>query len=212
MNNHNALRHWLLWLVLCALAVVACLLYADQLLAIFFDVHLRHTQLWESLNHTLSVLALVVVIALFFLLGCGIWAASGRRLAPWTQRPLLCSWSAMFAVAAEIIFKRIFGRIPPDPGYIQHHLYGFRFFHSDQLLGSFPSGTAAVSAAIVSVLWIVAPKSRVVGSLVVAVLSALVVVMNYHWLSDVIAGVFLGVSVGWSTVRLLQDGFPIARE
>jgi len=32
-----------------------------------------------------------------------------------------------------------------------------------------------------------------------------VVVTNGHWLSDVIAGAFLGASIGWMTVRLLDS-------
>jgi hypothetical protein len=30
------------------------------------------------------------------------------------------------------------------------------------------------------------------------------VINNFHWLGDVVAGVFLGASIGWMTV-LLQD-------
>jgi membrane-associated phospholipid phosphatase len=206
----KAFRYWLLALLLCAAAVMVCMAYIDRPLAEFFNAHVRETSLWVWLSRALQPLDVAVVAALFFLLGCGVWVLSGRRLGPWTQEPLLCSWSAMWAVAAVIIFKQIFGRGEADPTYIQYHVYGFRFFHSGPHWEAFPSGTAAISTAIISPLWITTPSSRFIGPLVVALLSTVVVVMNFHWLSDVIAGVCLGASIGWSTV-LLQGPSSISK-
>jgi membrane-associated phospholipid phosphatase len=204
MAPRTAFRYWLLALVLCAMAVEVCIAYVDRALAEFVEAHLRHTELWIWLDRMLRPLDLMVVFALFFLFGCGIWAVSGRQPRPWTETPLLCAWSATWAVAADIILKRIFGRAWPDPTYVQNHLYGLHLLPGETTLGSFPSGTAAIAASIASVLWIVTPRSRVLGLLIVVLLSGAVVVGNYHWLSDVIAGAFLGTSIGWSTVRLLK--------
>jgi hypothetical protein len=77
---------------------------------------------------------------------------------------------SIWAVAADIILKHIFGRAWPDPGYVQNHLYGFHLLRGETTLGSFPSGTAAISAAIASVLWIVTPRWRVLGLLLVVLL------------------------------------------
>jgi len=57
------------------------------------------------------------------------------------------------------------------------------------------------------VLWILAARSRIIGALIVLLLCAAVVINNFHWLGDVVAGVFLGASIGWTTV-LLQRGEP----
>jgi membrane-associated phospholipid phosphatase len=107
----------------------------------------------------------------------------------------------MWATAADIIFKHFFGRAGPDP-YIQSHLYAFRLLHGGPLWESFPSGTAAISAAIASVLWIMMPRSRAISVMIVVLLSTAVVITYYHWVGDVIAGAFLGVSIGWMTVHL----------
>jgi membrane-associated phospholipid phosphatase len=202
MTGEAAFRTWLLALALCAMAVGLCILCLDRPLAEFIDAHVRHTEFWMWLDLALRPFALVVVAALFFLFGCGVWSISGRQLRPWTEIPFFCSLSAIWAVGAEIILKRLLGRGWPDPTFVQDHLYGFHLLHGEAHWEAFPSGTAAVSTAILAVLWILKPRSRAGGLVIVIFLSAGVVVGNYHWLSDVIAGAFLGVSIGWATVRL----------
>ena len=130
---------------------------------------------------------------------------AARRL-----EPLLCSWSAIWALAAEFVFKRILGRVWPDPTYTGKHLYGFRFLNAGPYWDSFPSGTATVSAAIVATVWIVTPRLRLPSVLLAALLCAGVIVTNGHWLSDVIAGAFLGASIGWMTVLVLRS--PVLRD
>lgn len=202
MSDNIVFRNWLFAFAATAIAVVACIAYVDRPVAEFFDGHLRHTTTWVWLDRALAPLDLVVVTAFLFLFGCGTWVMSGRLLSSWTRTPLLCSWAAMWATAADIILKHIFGRAWPDPTYIQDHLYGFRLLHGGPHWQSFPSGTAAISAAIVSVLWIVKPRSRATGVLTVAMLCVAVVITNFHWVGDVIAGTFLGTSIGWMTVQL----------
>jgi len=204
MTGKAAFRCWFLALALCVVAVGLCNAYVDRPLAEWLDTRVRHTELWAALNLALYPFLLVVVVALFFLLGCGIALISGRSLRPWTAVPILCSWSTMWAVASEIILKRIFGRGWADPTFVRDHLYGFHLLHGEFHWDAFPSGTAAVSFAILSVLWIVKPGWRVAGTATVGLLSVAVVIGNYHWLSDVIGGGFLGVTIGWGTVALLH--------
>jgi membrane-associated phospholipid phosphatase len=64
------------------------------------------------------------------------------------------------------------------------------------------SGHTAVTCAVASVLWIYFPKARrlyVLGALAVAIG---LIGANYHFLSDVIAGSFVGVSSGWMVTSL----------
>ncbi len=202
MKDNGAFGNLLFAFAATAIAVLECVEYVDRPVAEFLEGHFRHTTAWVWLERALAPLDLIVLLALLFLFGCGTWVVFGRVLGSWTRTPLLCSWAAMWATAADVIFKRIFGRAWPDPTYIQNRLYGFRLLHGGPHWESFPSGTAAISAAIASVLWIVAPRWRAVGALIVFLVCVAVVVTNGHWVADVIAGAFLGASIGWMTVRL----------
>ncbi len=203
MVNDLAFRRWLFALALCALAVVACVYYCDRPLAEIFDTCVQHSEISDWLKGLLAPLVLIPMAALVFQFGAGCWVLSGRQLNAWTQKTLLCSWSTTWALAAEFVCKRIFGRGWPDPTYIENHLYGFRFLHGTQHWNSFPSGTATISAAIAATIWLIAPRLRLPAVLLAALLCVGVVVTNGHWLSDVIAGAFLGASIGWMTVSLL---------
>lgn len=203
MADEGALRRWLAALLMCAAATGLCIAYVDVPCALFLDAHVRHTEFWVWLNLVLYPFVLMVPVALFFLFGCGLWVISGRRLAPVTEDPLLCSWAAMWAIAAEHIFKQIFGRGWPDPTFVRDHLYGFHLLRGETHWNSFPSGTATISVAILAVLWIRKPGWRIGGVLVVMLLLVAVIVGNYHWVSDVIAGVYLGALIGRLSPRLL---------
>jgi membrane-associated phospholipid phosphatase len=209
MTAKAAFRYWLWAFVLCVVAVGLCLAYVDRPLAEWLEAHVRHTEFRAALNIALYPFLLAVVAALFFLLGCGVSLISGHSLRPWATLPILCSWSTMWAVASEIILKRIFGRGRVDPTFVRDHLYGFHFLHGETYWDAFPSGTATISFAILAALWILKPGWRAAGTAIVVLLSAAVVIGNYHWLSDVIAGGFLGVTIGWGTVVLLH---PIVRD
>jgi membrane-associated phospholipid phosphatase len=198
-------------LVLSAAAIGLSIAYLDVPVAVFLDTHLRHTQFWVGLNFALHPLPLLVIGALFFLLGCGVWLIAGRSLRLSAEVPLLCSWATIWAVAAEHIGKRIFGRGWPDPTFVREHLSGFHFLHGETHWNSFPSGTALISFAVLAVLWMVRPRWRTGSSIIAAVILAAVVLGNYHWLSDLIAGAFLGACIGCCTVKLLYP-LRITRE
>jgi membrane-associated phospholipid phosphatase len=202
MRNRTDIRNWFLAFAATAIMVVLCIAYVDRPAAEFSDLYLRHTAAWTWIDRALAPLDLTVAVALLFVFGCGIWSWSGRLLPSWTRTPLLCSWAAVWATVASFIFKRIFGRAWPDPAFVQNHIYGFRLLHGGPHWHSFPSATAVISAAIVSVLWILQPRWRMVGVLTVALLCIAVVITNYHWVGDVIAGTFLGTFIGWMTVQV----------
>jgi membrane-associated phospholipid phosphatase len=201
----NDLRSWLLALVLCIVLAVFSLMYLDQPIANWVESNVRHTEVFSWITGALRPLVLVAVLAPFFLVACGCYLISGRRLPAWTDTPLLCAWSVVWALTATIVLKEISGRSWPDPSYVRNGIYEFRLLHGGPGHESFPSGTAAISAALAAVVWTRVRRLRIAWVLLFALPSTAVVLVNFHFLADAIAGAFLGISIGWMSTRLLPQ-------
>ena len=199
----HEIRGWAVAFVACVVVVVLCMAFVDRPLAEYCDAHFRHTAAAHWIDQGLRPFEAGVFVAFLFLLGCGARTLARRPLPRWTAAPLLCAWALMWAIGAEIILKHLFGRGWVDPTYIEQHQYGFHWLHGGWGWDSFPSGTATLAFAVASVLWMVAPRLRALAVTVATVLVVAVVLVNFHWLSDVVAGMFLGAIVGPSTVRLM---------
>ncbi len=194
-----------------AMSILVCICYVDRPAAEFFNSNLRPYTVLFRLNRLLAPLIVIPVAALLFQFGAGLWLLFGRRLAPWTRVPLLYSSGTIWAIAAEFVFKQILGRGSPDPTYFANHLYGFRFLHATEGWNSFPSGTATIALTIAAITCLRVRRWRPIVSTMAGLACIGVTVTNGHWVSDVVAGVFLGISIGWMTVaisgsiQLIQD-------
>lgn len=201
-------RIWLFGFVSSAMLVIISITYVDRPLAEFFDSHFRHTIGWVVLNRALEPLKAIAVLALLLLFWAGYRSFCGHGLQPWAGKAVICCWAVVWGLATEFVFKQIFGRAWPEPTYTQNHLYGFRFLNASQHWSSFPSGTAIGSTALATTIGILFPRLRAGIAALAAMVCAAVVIENYHWLSDAIAGVFLGVSIGWMTIRFVDLYWP----
>jgi membrane-associated phospholipid phosphatase len=122
------------------------------------------------------------------------------------------------AIAANLVvtntikslLKGVFGRTWPtswlgdNPSLIDNGVYGFYPFHFDKAYGSFPSGHAAAVLAVISILWLSLPRWRWLYALAGIALCAALVVLNYHFVGDVIAGAMLGSITGCYATRVFQ--------
>lgn len=205
MRNDLTYRRLLLLLALCGFSVLVCIFYLDRPAAEFFNAYVRPYAVWTWLNRLLAPLVVIPVAALLFQFSAGLWLLCGRRLTSWAQTTLLYSSGTIWAIAAEFVLKQIFGRGSPEPTYLANHLYGFRFLHASQGWSSFPSGTATIALTIAAITCLRLPRWRAMVSILVGLACIGVTVTNGHWVSDVIAGVFLGACIGWMTVATARS-------
>jgi membrane-associated phospholipid phosphatase len=124
---------------------------------------------------------------------------------PWNR-----AQKALFVACLSLIvadecresLAHVFGRYWPNtwhdhnPSLIGTGAYGFAPFQSGNDVSSFPSGHAARIAGFLSVFWIAFPRGHVACLLLALPMLAALVGMNYHFVSDVIAGATLGAVVG----------------
>lgn len=204
-------RGFLIAFVVCMVLVALCIAFVDRPVAEYVDAHVVGTALGGWIEAVLRPLEGLALIALLGLLADGVRAMRRVPARPALRTLVLCCWATIWAVAAEIILKRVFGRGWPDPTWIRVHQYGFHWLRGGQDWESFPSGTVTVAAAIVAVVWSREPRWRprrriqIAGSLAVVLAAAAVVAVNYHWVGDVVAGAYLGALIGYLTVALLEE-------
>jgi membrane-associated phospholipid phosphatase len=118
---------------------------------------------------------------------------------------------ALSGIATDII-KPILGRARPVE-ILRDHLYGFRPFTFHAAMNGMPSGHATTAAALAATLVILYPRGRIFWLILGAALGLSRVMVNAHYLSDVVAGTLVGglVTLVVARFRDAQGMFPFAQ-
>ena len=205
----NGLRNWSLGFLGTAVAITVSYLWLDQPIAHLAHAELQRFHLFEKLTLIPDALVPLAVVAFGVL---GLRGLTGRQLSRFQTVMLLSGVSLAVAIIIKDQLKFAFGRPWPEtwirnnPSFIRDGLYGFQPFHGGAGYASFPSGHATMICTVMTVLWICYPRFRAVYALCVAAVSVGLVGANFHFLSDVIAGGFLGMTVGWLGVGMWESG------
>jgi membrane-associated phospholipid phosphatase len=208
VRTWTTLQIWCTLFVCTIAVVVLCVRYLDRPVCLFADSIFGQLTWIGDFKRTpnfFDPLALLL-FALFLL----------RRL---VRRPIgkldvaciLGDASLLLTRYVSDKLKYVFARTYPkygSPSLIHDRAYSFNFFRPGHDYLSFPSGHAAAVCAILSILWIFYPRFRGLYALTAIGFSAVLVATNYHFLSDVIAGGFLGVSSGLLTVFIWRRLSP----
>jgi len=206
-ENMLALRGWLLAFVLVTLAVVISYYWLDRPIALF--VHNQFPRNSRMLLEPVTYIPNPLIwIATITFLALGIRGLTGRPLSKMQTAVLLCSFSLLIAETIKSELKFVFGRAWPEtwrqnyPSFIHDGIYGFNLFHGGDAYQSFPSGHMAAICAVASVLWIYYPRLRPIYLIVTLAVLGSLVGTNFHFLSDTIAGAFVGASTGLMVAML----------
>lgn len=206
MNNT---RVYLLSLAAFSLIIVLAYGFIDRPLAFWAHEHLSRYEIFDRmtlLTGWFPSIAVAVIIAL------GLWSLTGRALPTPAEAVLLSSLSLIVARASKDQLKVVFGRTWPEtwtnnnPSLIRDGAFGFNPFHGGLGFESFPSGHTTGICAVVTVLWLYYPKYLALYALPIAVVSVGLIGANYHFLSDIVAGCFVGASIAVFCVSLYRNG------
>ncbi|HEX4144687.1 MAG TPA: phosphatase PAP2 family protein [Pirellulales bacterium] len=128
----------------------------------------------------------------------------------WQKLLLVACLSLVVADNFRTSLGELLGRYWPEtwfddnPSLIGNGTYGFHPFQWGDDTGSFPSGHAARILGFASVWWLAMPKSRAICVLVCLPMLVSLIAMDYHFVSDVVAGSTLGAIVGAYATRLAK--------
>jgi membrane-associated phospholipid phosphatase len=205
---------WMASLTMTIVAVVLSYVWLDRPIALYVHDQFHGVKALPWLTFIPDCLT-VLAVAIFIVMGWRV--AGGRHLSRVESVFLVCGVSLSVAVAIKDQLKFAFGRTWPETwvnnnlSLIRNHVYGFNPFHGGVGYSSFPSGHTTAICAVMSVLWICYPKFRAIYVLLIAAVATGLIGADYHFLSDVIAGGFLGISTGWMTVSFWECAERILR-
>jgi membrane-associated phospholipid phosphatase len=190
-----ALSH-LWWVLLVVAAVVYSVVYLDRPVSRFCERMFGYFT-WAD-NFTDAPSFFHPIALLLF----GIFLIRRFAAQPFGKPDIICLLGDASLLLSDFItgrLKYVFGRTWPKygyPSYLRQDVYGFNPFHSGVAYQSFPSGHVAALCSVLVVLWILYPRFRALYALTALGSSAGLIAMNYHFLSDTIAGGLVGTLIG----------------
>ena len=204
-QRYARLRNWCFGLAITAAGVIASYLWLDQPIAFF--VHRNVTD--KTIFIWLQRLPVAFPLLSFFVFAwCGLWTLMDRAFSRLQSVGLACSISFIATNLITNQLKYAFGRTWPDtwieanPSLIQNGVFGFNPFHGGLAFASFPSGHLAGVCAVMAVLWWSYTHLRPIYIACVATVAIGLIGANYHFLSDILSAIFIGVSAGYVTTKI----------
>jgi membrane-associated phospholipid phosphatase len=192
------LRRTLVTTALCSGAVLICYFWIDRSVAFFvYRNHINTIEVFRWLTYPPPEVQNWSALVLAILMVRRAWGPFLR----WQKVLLVACLSLIVADDFRISLGDVCGRYWPEtwthdnPSLIGTGAYGFHPFQRGDDIGSFPSGHACRILGFAAVWVIAMPQSRtvqVVAFVLCAPMLVSLVAMNYHFVSDVIAGSTLG--------------------
>lgn len=202
-------RNWLIVSLAMVASVVVSYAWLDRPIALFAHAQTHEYALFERLTRIPEWMGPLVIVAFVVL---GLRTLSGRLMSKLATAIVLTAASLAVATAIKDQLKFAFGRTWPETwvrnnaSFIRDGVFGFNPFHGGAEYSAFPSGHTTAVCAVMSVLWICYPKYRAVYAVCVVAVAVGLIGANFHFLSDVIAGAYLGTLIGWLTVFVWDLG------
>ena len=207
------LRRSLLALLLGAILVAFCYFFVDRPVAFF--VHDqgfgRYPEL-KWLTYPPPILERWAQVLLVFL----VVRRTQKEFRRWERTLFAACVSLVIAEQFRETLAYGFGRYWPEtwidnnPSLIGDGAYGFHPFHAGEIYKSFPSGHTARTVAIAAVVWIAYPQWRWLCVLTSAAVAIGLLLMDYHFVGDVVGGAFL--ALWWESTRRNSVGWRIGQE
>jgi membrane-associated phospholipid phosphatase len=207
MNLARALRLWLIGLFATTATVTIAYLWLDKPIALWVHEHIRHSH-YGILGQAVRIGDPFVPAAIIGFLFFGFRILIGRSLSNWQAATFVSCSSILVAETIKDGLKYISGRSWPETwthgnaSFIRDGVYGFHLLHGGDAYQSFPSGHMGATCALLMVLWFWFPQFRWLYLFAGLSVGGGLVLGNYHFLGDVIAGAFVGISSGCATMEI----------
>ena len=197
---------WTLTTLAAVLATLAAWFFVDRPVATLAHDAWRRPAIGVDLTYLANPW---LPIAGAVLLGGGAAFLCGWRPGPRGRTALVAAVAVLVARVVADEFKWAFGRPWPEtwidrnPSWIGTHTFGIFPFHGGRGYASFPSGHTIDMAAPATVLARLVPRLRPLAVALVVAVGTGLVVSDFHFVSDVLAGAYVGTVVGYGVMALM---------
>lgn len=113
----------------------------------------------------------------------------------------VAAWTVPLAFVLKSLLKYLFGRVNTRFWLLHQTEHDFRWFQGGDDFSGFPSGHMAVFTALIVSAWLYYPRLRTLYLGLLLLLGGALIATDYHFLSDVIAGAWLGLLVNFCVAR-----------
>lgn len=194
-----AVQIWLMSFAICAIAVALSFAHADVPIALYcsrFSGHL--SALGKDLGSAviLSIEAATVLALVLARLMHG-------KLSPFGEALAVACLTSICAYGINGNVLKIYFGVPNPADVMRGARHAFNFWMGSPR-SSFPSGHMVLAAAFAGVFMRLYRGSVWPLSILLLLAASLLIIGDWHFLSDVIAGIFLGVSAGILAGELWQ--------
>ena len=179
-----------------AAVIAVCHRFIDESLAVFVSNFLFSSSVWREYTSEIPD-SLFFAVCVITTLAYAVYRIRSKKgiYNKDTLFFLLITYAIPASYLAKSILKYIFSKTNTREWLFRHGQYGFHWFHGGEGFSGFPSGHMAVFTVLAAALWRFYPRYRALYLLLSLILAFALIATNYHFLSDVIAGAYLGVIV-----------------
>ncbi|MGD9648712.1 MAG: phosphatase PAP2 family protein [Pirellulales bacterium] len=190
-----------------SLAVAVCYQWVDRPVALAVERYgTNQIAIFKLLTEPPPVIERFCPLVLAMLVVLRAW----RPFARWELTLLVACLCLIVADEFRESIGDLCGRYWPEtwfdhnPSFIGTGAYGFHPWQAGDDVGSFPSGHAARVVGFAAVWWLAVPRSRAICLVVCPPLLVALVLMNYHFVGDVVGGSVVGAIVAAWGARLAK--------
>lgn len=187
-----SVRIWLLWLVVCVVVVKLAFVFVDMPIAIAVHGILGSAEHVAKGLTSAVLLSAEAAVALTLI----VIRITRGRLSPLGEAAALACLTSICAYAMDDSALKVFFGVPSPGPVLDGAWHRFHLMQGTPNSG-FPSGHMVLSGAFAGVFMRLFRRSIVPLSALLLVGSALLVVGDWHFVSDVVAGTFVGISAGF---------------
>lgn len=181
--------------------VVFSMRLLDLPLTAWISMHLRSVAPYviTSKLPDLSLVAVAILTSVSWV----VYFRVGRQnpLRPIRAFSLVTGIVLPLAFGVKVVLKWMFGRTETRTWLSDPSMYGFHWFAGTKGFLGFPSGHMLVFTPLFLALWHFYPRYRVYYGVVWFCLGAALLATGYHFLSDVLAGAYIGAVVYLTITR-----------